>query len=407
MNLRKLLEVSLGIVTSIGGFLEAGSIATAAQAGAAFEFRLIWAVILGTSLLVFLIEMSGRLAAVSGHPLPAAIRERFGFNFFVVPLIAETIVDFLVLAAEIGGACVGLQLLTGIAFQWWALPVLVAAWLLLWNGTFGAIEYGVAVLGLITTVFAVAVLELHPNWIEISRQLLPGAPPHHSANYWFLAVSILGATISPYLFNFYSSGAVEDKWTEEDLPENRITAILGMSFGGLLSVAVLICAACVLHPRREIPQSYEQIAEIVSEPLGPAGYYVFGAAIFIACFGAALEISLDIAYVYSQGFGWNWGESKSPHEAARFSLVYTVFLFLAALLPLCGVDPIGLTMFSMAITTVILPLVVLPFIVLLNDQHYMDKYGNGRFANGVVFFAVILASILAMVAIPLEIVGGS
>lgn len=39
MKVKKYLEVALGIVTSIGGFLEAGSIATSAQAGAGFGFQ--------------------------------------------------------------------------------------------------------------------------------------------------------------------------------------------------------------------------------------------------------------------------------------------------------------------------------------------------------------------------------
>ena len=46
---------------------------------------------------------------------------------------------------------------------------------------------------------------------------MPSLPQHDSARYWFIAVSILGATISPYLFLFYSSGAVEDKWDESYL----------------------------------------------------------------------------------------------------------------------------------------------------------------------------------------------
>src|SRR5436190_8841132 len=150
MKSKKVFEVALGIVTSVGGFLEVGSIATAAQAGAMFGFQLIWPIALGTLCLIFLIEMSGRLAAVSHHPLPAAVRERFGFHYFVVPLVAETIIDFLVLASEIGGVCLGLQLLSGIHFSLWALPVAFLIWLLLWLGTFGAIEYGVSALGLIT-----------------------------------------------------------------------------------------------------------------------------------------------------------------------------------------------------------------------------------------------------------------
>jgi len=43
----KLLEIALGLVTGIGGFLEAGSLATSAQAGAEFGYQLIWAIALG------------------------------------------------------------------------------------------------------------------------------------------------------------------------------------------------------------------------------------------------------------------------------------------------------------------------------------------------------------------------
>src|ERR1043166_493805 len=148
----QIFQIALGIITSVGGFLEVGSIATAAQAGAAFGFQLLWPIALGTLCLIFLIEMSGRLAAVSHHPLPSVVRERFGFHFFTVPLFAETVIDFLVLASEIGGICLGLQLLTGISFFWWALPVALVIWLLLWRGTFGMIESGVPIPGLFPIV---------------------------------------------------------------------------------------------------------------------------------------------------------------------------------------------------------------------------------------------------------------
>src|SRR5690348_11951853 len=132
MKPKQAFEIALGVITSVGGFLEVGSIATAAQAGALFGFQLLWPIALGTLCLIFLIEMSGRLAAISHHPLPSAVRERFGFHYFAMPLFAETIIDALVLASEIGGVCVGLQLLTGIRFFYWALPVAFAVWLFLW-----------------------------------------------------------------------------------------------------------------------------------------------------------------------------------------------------------------------------------------------------------------------------------
>ena len=63
--MKKWGEVALGVVTSIGGFLEVGSIATSTQGGAEFGYRLAWVLVLGTLSLALLMEMTGRLAAVS------------------------------------------------------------------------------------------------------------------------------------------------------------------------------------------------------------------------------------------------------------------------------------------------------------------------------------------------------
>jgi Mn2+/Fe2+ NRAMP family transporter len=406
MKPKQIFEVALGVVTSVGGFLEVGSIATAAQAGAMFGFQLVWPIVLGTVCLIFLIEMSGRLAAVSHHPLPAAVRERFGFHYFIVPLVAETLIDFLVLASEIGGVCLGLQLLTGVAFFYWALPVAFLIWLLLWRGTFSIIEYGVSLLGLTTLVFIVAAIKTHPDFRHLAAGACPTLPAHHPAQYWFIAVSIIGATISPYLLNFYSSGAVEDKWGEKDLIPNRITAGFGMSFGGAISIAVLVAAAMILHPRGVQIDAYEQIVLAVSSPLGIWGYRIFAVGLIIACFGAALELSLDIAYVYAQGFGWRWSEDVRPADASRFTLVYTIFI-LAGCLPIAfGMDPLKLTLFSMAATALVLPVIALPFLIIMNDKRYLRDHCNSRFSNGVVCFVIVLAALVAIVAIPLEIFGG-
>jgi len=406
MRWKKILAVALGVVTSFAGFLEAGSIATSAEAGAGFGYQLIWPVVLGTVCVIFLIEMSGRLAALSRHPLPAAVRERFGVNFDVIPVGAETVVDFLVLAAEIAGAGIGLQFMTGISFRWWALPVALLIWLLLWNGKFSLVEYGISLLGLVTLVFVVAAVKAKPDWVSVAKGLAPTLPSHEKPTYWFLVVSILGATVSPYLFNFYSSGAVEDEWDESDLWPNRITALLGMGFGGVISVAVLVAAGAVLQPRGIELDQYEQVALLVTGPLGKWGYYLLGAALFIACVGAALELSLDLAYVYAQSLGWNWGQNERPQDATRFSMVYTLLIAVAWIPAAAGMDPLKLTMYGMAFTALVLPVVVLPFLVLMNDRHYVGEHRNGWISNVVVFGVIVMAAIVAAVSLPLTIVGG-
>jgi Mn2+/Fe2+ NRAMP family transporter len=401
----KLLEIALGIVTGIGGFLEAGSLATAAQAGASFGFQLIWAIVLGTICIAFLVEMGGRLAAVSRHTLPDAMRERFGIRFFLVPLVAVFLVSFLVLASEIGGVCLALQFASGIGFRWWAMPVAALVWLFLWKGTFGMVEKGASLLGLVTLAFVVGAYRLDPPLRQVAAHLVPSLPRHDPAKYWFMAVSIIGASVSPYLFYFYSAGAVEDGWDESYLGINRLVAGMGMTFGGVVAVAVLVCTALVLHPLGIQVSRYEQIPLILATPLGRAGFVLFIASLAIACFGAALEIALQLAYLAAQGFGWRWGENLRPRDAARFTLVYTVCLALAGLVIVTGIDPLKLTVFSMALTALSLPVTVVPLLVLMNDPMYLGESTNGWFSNAAVLAVGLLACVVALVAIPLQLLG--
>src|SRR3954454_20745422 len=107
--MKKIFNLVLGIVTSIGGFVEAGSISTSIQAGAEFGMALLWAIAVATVFLAALAEMAGRVAAVGRRSMAAAVRERFGFNFHVVPLSAEFVIDTLLLTAELGGVGIAIK----------------------------------------------------------------------------------------------------------------------------------------------------------------------------------------------------------------------------------------------------------------------------------------------------------
>jgi Mn2+/Fe2+ NRAMP family transporter len=402
-----ILDLILGVVTSIGGFVEAGSISTAAQAGSEFRYQLLWAIAAATIMLALLIEMSGRLAAVSKRSLAAAVRERFGVPFQSVPLAAELAIDILLLAAEIGGVGIALQLMTGVGFQWWILPAAGALWALLMFGGFSVIEYGLGLLGLVTLSFVYAAWHLAPPTSDLLHGFVPTAPGTHHVRYAYLAVSILGATVSPYLLNFYSSGTVEEKMTEDELWVNRTTAYLGMCFGGIVSMGVLVTSAIVLAPRHIIVDSYEQAALMFVPVFGRWAVTLFAASLGVGCFGAAVEIALNMGYLTAQVSGWSWGANRRRVDAARFTTAFTVVLIAAAALALTGFDPLKLTLLSVALTVVIMPLVVLPFLVLMNDETLMATHKSGPIGNTCLAVITILAAIFAVVVIPLEILGGS
>ncbi|HZT76922.1 MAG TPA: divalent metal cation transporter [Vicinamibacterales bacterium] len=403
--MKNISKIGLGILTSIGGYLEVGSIGTALQAGAQFRYGLLWALAVGTVCIAVLTEMTGRLAAVSQHTVVDAMRKRFGVAFQIWPLATQVVVDLFVLASEIGGAALALQFATGVSIRVWAIPTALLVWALLWFGTFATIENGVALLGLITLCFVVAAVTLGPDWHDAARNLLPHTRSDHAAHYAYLAVGILGATISPYLVTFYSSGGVEEHWKAKDLTPNRLVAALGMSFGALVAMAVVVVAALVLAPRGIRADTYQEAAFVLTIPFPRWGWTLFWMSLFIGCVGAALELALDASYIVAQSFGWDWGESQRPAEEARFAMVYTLGLAVAPIPALAGIDPLKLTMFSMALTVVVLPIVVAPLLVIMNDKQYLKSHTNGVASNVAVAAIVALAFLLAAVAIPLQIVG--
>jgi Mn2+/Fe2+ NRAMP family transporter len=404
---KKLVTLALGVITSIGGFVEVGSISTSAQAGAEFGFALLWAIAAATLFLAALAEMAGRVAAVGKRTMVAAVRERFGIRFQAVPLCAEFITDLLLLAAELGGAGIAVRMLTGVGFQWWIVPIGAAAWLMLWFGNFDVVEDGIGLLGIVTLVFVVAVWRLGPAPSAVARGFIPTIPSHGIVRYGFLAVSIVGATVSPYLINFYSSGAIEEKWTRNDLWINKTTAYSGMGFGSLVSMGVLATAAIVLGPQHVKINSYDQAALMLVPTFGRWGVTLFAASLFIGCFGAAVEIAVNAGYVCAQVFGWTWGVNRKRRDAARFTVAFSTMLLMGIAIATIGFDPLQVTLISVALTVVIMPVIVLPFLVLMNDATYVDQHTSGALGNGLLATLTVLGAVMAIVVIPLEILGGS
>lgn len=399
--MKKAVQIALGLLTGIGGFFDIGNLVTGAQAGAQFRFQLLWSLALGTLMVILLVEMSGRFAAVSKKTIPEAVREHFGVRVWAVPFVVLIVLHVLTLGAEIGGIAFALQLVTSVPFAAWAMPVGVLMWLFLWRATFNAIEYSTSILGMVALCFIFATCAHNPPRQEMLAGLLPSLPKNDAVQYWLLAVSILGAVLAPYMFYFYSSGAVEDEWDATYLGVNRIVSVMGMGFGAVITAGLIIVCAMVFESKGIRVDSVNQAALALTEAFPFWGYGLFAITVGVACTGAACEVGLSLAYTVSQTFGWRWGESLDPGTDARFSMTYTVGILVAALIPALGVDPLKLTMLTMVLNATLLPVVTFPFLMLMNDRRTLRDKANGIFANVGTALIVLISLVLFVVTIPL------
>ena len=405
--MKKWFSIALGIVTAIGGFLDAGTIATAGESGAKFALGLIWAIVLATVMVILLVEMVGRFTAVSQKPYAAAIREEFGFGFYLLPLTSEIIAESLLLAAELGGMAIALSLFTGISWHVLFPVATLIVFVMAWRAPFDWIENGPALFGLLMLSFVAGIIALGgPPRESLLTLWKPEIKQGELADYLYLVAATLGATISPYLLYFYSSGVREEGWSGSSLLLNRVTAFTGMGFGCVGSIAIVLLGTIVLQPLNMQASTLGEIGLAMAKPFGLLGSLLFACVLFVTCLGAALECVLALSYNVAQGFGWEWGENKKPVEAARFNLVIVVFLLIAFVIGSIGFDPLRLALFASTVIALFLPISLLPFLVIMNDPQYLGDKINGRWANIAVMAILLIAFIVAIVSIPLELLTG-
>jgi Mn2+/Fe2+ NRAMP family transporter len=359
---KKVIQITLGILTAIGGFVDMGDLVANAQTGARFGMELAWVVPVGVVGIVVYAEMAGRVAAVSGRPVFELVRERLGPRLGLGNLLASFFINFLTLTAEIAGVAISLSLVASVHYSL-LLPVSAfLVWLVAWRLPFEWMERVFGLAGLALVVFAVTVWKLGPDWgallSDAAHPSVPGGETPFA--YAFFGIGLFGAAMTPYEVFFFSSGAVEEHWTLRDLALNRANVYIGFPLGGFLSLALMASAHLVLGPPGIEVDTLSQVTLPAVAIVGRLGLAAVLLGVFAATFGAALETSLSAGYTIAQYLGWEWGKHLRPREASRFHLVLLLSILGALVFALLGPDPVKVTEYSIVLSAAALPLTHFP-----------------------------------------------
>ena len=214
-RMKNIFGIALGILAAIGGFVDIGDIVFNVAAGATFGYQLLWAVVLGVGGIITYAEMCGRVAAVSETAVFDAVRERLGFS---VGLGRARRRRARQPADARGGdrrrrdrAPAPLRALLPALL---VLAVLVLA-VVLWLMPFEWIERVFGYCGLCTA-------RLRRRRVQAQSGLGRGRarlrPIDRNGNGWvyaYFVVGLAGAAMIPYEVYFYSSGAIEERWTAQ------------------------------------------------------------------------------------------------------------------------------------------------------------------------------------------------
>src|SRR3954467_3543081 len=208
-------------MSALGGFVDIGELVFTAQGGAKFGYMLIWVVVIGTIGIIVYGEMAGRIAAVLQKPTFQIIREQGSDRSGLITLIASNVVNLLTCSAEIGGIAIVLQLLFGLEYR---LMLIAAAGLLciaVYFLKFEWLERLFGLMGLALLVYAGAAVALDPDWGAVAKGFLPQLPEDDILVYFYYVVGLFSSIVMPYEIYFYSSGAIEAKWTGQRSSRQR------------------------------------------------------------------------------------------------------------------------------------------------------------------------------------------
>ncbi|HEX5258190.1 MAG TPA: divalent metal cation transporter [Sphingomicrobium sp.] len=401
------LELTLGIMTAVGGFVDISELVFAAKAGSTFGYALIWVFAWSTVGIIVFSEMSGRVAAVAKQPVFNLMRHRLGLKLGLVTLAASMIANLITCAAELGGVALIVNYLTGAPYMLMAVALTVLLILSIWVLPFKWIERVYGLLGLFMIVFVVALVAIHPPWGKIAGGLVPQVPRGLSTKemltFAYFVVAIISAVMFPYEVYFYSSGGIEEGWRLKDILTNRVTAIAGMALGSLLGIAILSSSAQLFGPANVDPAIPGSAALEAAIPFGKWGLIIALLGMFFAVAGAAVETCLANAYSIAQFFGWIWGRHKKPWEAPRFTLTWIALFLVALAIVLTGVDVMVLVEFAILFSVLVLPLTYLPLLLLSGDKKYMGEHVNGPVGKVLGWFYFAVITIAAVAALPLYI----
>ncbi|MGE5110386.1 MAG: NRAMP family divalent metal transporter [Acidobacteriaceae bacterium] len=402
--MNKVLGITLGIMTALGGFVDLGQIVFTMQAGALFGFALLWIIVLGTAAIIVYMEMCGRVAVVAQEPVFAIVRTRLGNRLGLVTLIASNLLNLITCAAELGGMGIVINLLTGwnprlcmgiaVVFLATAVGVLRFQWI---ERTFG-------LSGLLMVVFGVAFVALGPDWRQTATGLVPRLTVHGKHDlllYSYFAIGIFSAMLMEYEVHFYSSGAIEEDWSVDDLGENVAVAGIGSALGAILTCALLGLAALLFLPRGIFPDALSTTAMTTAVPFGPRALTLALLGILACISGAAVETALSGAYNVCQFYNLTWGKNLKAKTAPVYTILWVGMFVVGGIICISGVEPLTLVNISIVFGMMIMPFTYYPILKTAGDRKIMGKHANDRADQVLGWMFLVLITVASIAALPL------
>ncbi len=376
--LNRLKNIGPGALVA-AAFIGPGTVTACSLAGSKFGYALLWALAISTIATIVLQEMAARAGLVTRRGLAELIRAALPSPWFrklMLGIIFSAIVigNAAYEAGNLTGGVLGLQAIVSeevVRKEIWLLLLGLLAAILLYIGNYKILERVLVVLVIIMSLaFIITALSSSPNWGEIAKGLFTFQRPEGSL---WLVLGLVGTTVVPYNL-FLHASIVQKKWSSpSDLPAVKFDTGASILLGGLVSMAVLLCAIPLMGSTLS---NAGDLARGLEPLLGAYARYFLGIGLFAAGLTSAITAPLAAGYVAAGCFGWD-----NSMRGGKFRMVWALVLFLGVASSFLKIKPLEIIQFAQIANGLLLPLIAGILLWVMNQEKLLGKYRNNLWQN--------------------------
>src|SRR5205807_2364229 len=219
---------------------------TSDQVGATTGTGLLWLMLLSTPMLYCLEEMSTRLGIVTKRGICRNLRVHYSHRAAAALIIPVVLANVITTGADLSGASAALHLLTGIAWEWWTIPLAALTASTLGFASYRTISRFLLLLTPLFVLYIITGFIVHPQWNAVLRAtFIPSMA--FTPTFLTAALGLLGATLTPYMFFWQTTEEIEAHHKVEDLPHQNLDVAVGMLYANLVFYFIILVAGVVFY----------------------------------------------------------------------------------------------------------------------------------------------------------------
>jgi len=377
-----LASLGPGLVTANAGN-DAGGIATYAQVGATYGYRMLWVFPLILVALAVVQEMAARMGAATGKGLTDLMRENFSIQMTALVMLALLAANGGTVVSEFIGIAASVKLVHEGA-QFIAVPLIsLGLWLIVVRGSYRSVEKIFLLMTLVFFAYPISAIIARPDWGQaLKHTVVPSIQTNTS--FLFVLIATIGTSITPYMQVYIQSAVADRGITERDYTREKIEVYAGSIIANLVAMFIVIATAATLYAHHQTIRDAADAARALAPIAGPHAEILFATGLFGASMLAAAVLPLATAYAVTEAIGVEKGIGAGLREAPIFMGIFTGLIVIGTIIALIpGLPIIQSLLVVQVIDALLLPFILFSILRLVNNRRLMGNMVNGPIYNAI------------------------